>query len=98
MGDLSIPAQDVMLHGDNSPAVTLCKDPQSSDRTRHIDGKYKKIQEFIKNDVLSVEWIRTSLMLADSLTKQLPKPAFEDFRSDMGVLKLKTNHGNSHKE
>lgn len=95
MGDLSIPAKSTVLYGDNQSAVTVCKDPQSSDRTRHIDGKHKKIQEFIKNNVLTLQWIPTAEMLADCLTKQLPKPAFEDFRSKLGVLKppgLKSLH------
>lgn len=90
MGDFGIQASCTVLYGDNQSAITVCKDPQSSDRTRHICGKYLKVQELIKNEVLTVQWVPTTNMLADALTKQLPKPAFERFRSDIGIVKINT--------
>lgn len=89
MSDFGIKNNDTVLYGDNQSTVSICKDPQSSDRTRHIDGKFKKIQELIKNEVLRIKWIPTYEQLADCLTKQLPKPAFEQARADLGILKLK---------
>jgi hypothetical protein len=68
--------------------VKVCKDPQSSDRTRHIDGKYKIIQQLVKNEVLSVQWIPTKDMLADALTKQLCAPSFIEARTALGVLEI----------
>ena len=88
MQDLRIPVNSTVLYGDNQSAIAVCKYPQSSDRTRHIEGKYKKIQEFVKNDILRVEWVSNQDMLADGLTKQLARPAFEKFRNDIGVLMI----------
>ena len=83
--DFGIESELPILFGDNQSAVTICRDPQTSDRTRHISDSHKKIQEFVKDDVLAVKWIPTTDMLADCLTKQLPKPAFEKFRADVGL-------------
>jgi Reverse transcriptase (RNA-dependent DNA polymerase) len=88
MNDLGIDATNTVLYGDNTSCISVCKDPQSSDRTRHIDGRYKKIQEMVKNKVLSVKWISTKSMLADILTKQLCAAEFIKARSELGVLKI----------
>ena len=88
LGDIGITSDVPVLFGDNQSAITICRDPQSSDRTRHIDDVHKKVQELVKNEVLCVKWIPTAEMLADCLTKQLPKPAFEQFRTDIGVRPL----------
>jgi hypothetical protein len=71
MNDLGIDATNTVLYGDNTSCISVCKDPQSSDGTRHIDGKYKEIQELVKNIAITFEWIPTKSMLADCLTKQL---------------------------
>jgi hypothetical protein len=75
-------------HALPSYIIYLNKDPQSSDRTRHIDGKYKIIQQLVKNEVLSVQWIPTKDMLADALTKQLCAPSFIEARTALGVLEI----------
>lgn len=85
MGDIGILCDSSILFGDNQSAVSVCKDPQSSDPTRHISSHYKKVQELIKDDVLIVQWIPNREMLAGCLTKQLPKPAYESARSRLGV-------------
>jgi hypothetical protein len=89
MNDLGIDATNTVLYGDNTSCMSVCKDPQSSDRTRHIDGQYKKMQELVKNDVLSVKWIPTKSMLVDCLTKQLCGSVFTKARFELGVLDLK---------
>jgi hypothetical protein len=88
MADLGIDASDTVLYGDNMSCNKVCKDPRSSDRTRHIDGQFKKIQELIKNNVLSLKWISTKDMLADCLTKQLYGPEFVAARYELGVRKI----------
>lgn len=88
ISDISIESNLPVLFGDNQSAVTICRDPQTSDRTRHIDDVHKKVQELVKNEVLCVKWIPTAEMIADCLTKQLPKQAFEKLRDNIGVLPL----------
>jgi hypothetical protein len=88
MNDLGIDATNTVLYSDNTSCISVCKDPQSSDWTRHIDGQYKKIQELVKNNVLSVKWIPTKSMLAACLTKQLCGSEFIKARLELGVLDL----------
>jgi hypothetical protein len=90
MVDLGIKATETVLYGDNTSCIKVCKDPRdrSSDRTRHIDGQFKKVQELVKNNVLSLEGIPTKHMLADCLSKQLYGPEFVIARSALGVQKI----------
>ena len=90
MGHFGIHASCTVLYSDNQSAITICKDSQSSDRTRHICGKYLKVQDLIKKEVLTLQWVPTTSMLAYALTMQLPKPAFKRFRSDIGIIKMNT--------
>ena len=52
INDFGIQASNTVLYGDNTSCIDVCKDPQSSDRTRHIDGQFKKIQQMVKNQGL----------------------------------------------
>jgi hypothetical protein len=89
LSDLGIDATNPVLYGDKTSCISVCKDAQSSDRTRHIDGHCKKIQELVKSDVISVKWIPTESMLADCLTKQLSRSDFAKARLELGTLDLK---------
>ena len=60
------------LHGrlkcDNQSTVAIAHNPVSSDRSRHIKVKHRKIQELIQHQEMSVSWIPTNEQLADILT------------------------------
>jgi hypothetical protein len=86
--DLNIRATDVRLYGDNLSTLAIIRDPLATERTRHIDQKNKKIQEYVNNHTLSVHWVPTTEQLADCLTKQLPKGPFERARSELGVQRV----------
>jgi hypothetical protein len=68
MVDLGTKATETVLYRDNTSCSKVCKDPRSSDCTSHIDGQFKKVRELVKNNVLSLEWIPTKLMIAACLT------------------------------
>jgi hypothetical protein len=76
MVDSGVKASETVLYGDSTSCIKVCKDPRSSHRTCHIDGQFKKVQELGKNDILSLEWIPSKLMLADCLSQQLYGPEF----------------------
>jgi hypothetical protein len=89
MNDFGIDATNTVLYGENTSCISVCKDPQSSDQTHHTDGDYKKIQELVKNNVLSVKWIPTKSMLANCLTMQLCGSEFTKASLKLGVLDRK---------
>ena len=66
---------------DNFGCECLTKDEVLHTRTKHIDIRYHKIRELVKDGTVAIESCPTEEMVADILTKLLTKPKFEDFRA-----------------
>jgi hypothetical protein len=86
--DLQYVTTNVTLYCDNDSTIKLAKDPIASDRTKHIEIRYRKVQEFIENDDMQLHWVSTKNQLADIMTKALPRETFETLRSSIGVCKI----------
>jgi hypothetical protein len=74
-----------VLYEDNQGAIALAQNPKDHSRTKHIDIKFHYTREQIDNKTLEIRDCSTLDMLADTLTKGLPKPAFLKFRERMGI-------------
>jgi histone deacetylase 1/2 len=83
--DIQVPFQVTPLLCDNSSTVTLAKDPISSYRTKHIEVRYRKVQELVESKEVQVKWIPTDEQMADVFTKPLPRPAFNKFKKQLQV-------------
>ena len=77
-----------ILNEDNQGAIALSKNPKSHSRTKHIDIKYHYIRGAIEKKEIELAYCPTEKMIADILTKGLPKPKFEELRCLMGVEPL----------
>jgi hypothetical protein len=71
---------------DNNSAIALAHDPAFHARVKHIDIQYHFVREKIESAEVDVQHIPSCEMIADCLTKPLPKPLFEKFRDLMTVL------------
>jgi hypothetical protein len=71
MNDLGIDATNTVLCGDNTSCISVCKDAESSDRTRHFDGQCKKIQEIVKINVISANGFPQSPRLQTAQSSSL---------------------------
>jgi hypothetical protein len=70
---------------DNQGAIALAKNPQSHGRNKAIDMQHHFQREKVAKGDVKLEWIPTNKMVADGLTKALPKAEFVRFRSLLGV-------------
>ena len=64
----------VMLHGDNTGALSLAENPEHHGRAKHIDIKMHYIRQEVQNGSIQLGYVATRKMAADGLTKPLPGP------------------------
>ena len=68
--------QPTRIYGDNQGALSLVRNPELHARTKHIDVQYHYVRELKERGVITEEYIPTSEMAADCLTKPLKKDPF----------------------
>lgn len=85
--DPSAITEPTKIHGDNKGAVDLAKSGGYRRRTKHIDGRHHFLRSLIKEKRISIIKVSTEDMMADALTKALPRPKFERCIAPMGQRK-----------
>ena len=78
--------REMKMLGDNETSLTLTKDPESQNRTKHIDVMHHHVRELVEDRELAIEWIESSAMLADGLTKALPVGPFKKHRDKWSLV------------
>ena len=71
---------------DNQSTIAMTKNSRFHARTKHIDIRHHFVREAVEHQTISVKYIPTSENIADGLTKPLPRPAFELFVRNLGLL------------
>ncbi len=75
----------LQLKGDNQAALTLVKDAHVHERSKHIDVAYHHIRDLHKRNQIQVDFVPSQDMIADGLTKPLPRQMFERFVCQLGL-------------
>jgi hypothetical protein len=70
---------------DNQAAVAIVNSSKNVDKVRHELVKIHYIREKINNELVTVEYVPTDEMIADMLTKQLPRNQFKECRNELGL-------------
>lgn len=76
----------VNLKGDNQAALALIKDAHTHERSKHIDIAFHYVRMLWQKRRISVEFVGTSDMVADGLTKPKSGPAFQRFVNQLGLV------------
>jgi hypothetical protein len=77
--------QPTLLYEDNQGAIEISKNPKFHNRTKHIDITFHFIRERISSNEIKVVYCPSDDMLADIMTKGLPKERFEKLRNMLNV-------------
>jgi hypothetical protein len=75
----------VMIKGDNQSALALANNPVVSSRAKHVDVAYHFTRERVLLGDVTLSYIPTNEMVADTMTKALPAPQFKMCNAKMGV-------------
>ena len=63
----------------------MSKNPKFHARTKHIDIKHHFIRDKVESDELLLKYCPSSDMIANMLTKALPRTLFQKFRLMMNI-------------
>ena len=74
-----------LIYRDNQGAIALAKNSVFHGRTKHIDTQHHFVREKVADGMVELKYIHTSEMVADGLTKALPRNPFQRFRNAVGV-------------
>ena len=89
ISDIQVTSRDpTLLMEDNQGAISIAKNPVAHSRTKHIDIRYHYIREAIQEAIVNISYCPTEQMVADLLTKPLPKERFKELRDAMGMVEL----------
>ena len=76
-------ARPIPVYEDNQTCITIANNHMSQKRTRYIDIRYHFIRDYTKDGTIKLIYCETKRMLADILTKALPKPQHERLRNQI---------------
>lgn len=76
----------MQLFEDNQGTINITKNPVNHPGTKHIAVRYFAIRDWIQEDRLKVDYLPTSEMLADALTKPLNGTLLRKMCQGMGML------------
>ena len=83
--NLGLSTGTVLIMDDNQSTIKLLKNPVSSQRSKHIDVIYHFARERVARKEVEFQYISTDKMIADALTKPVPKAKLESCRTGMGL-------------
>ena len=69
--ELNIKIGSVRINVDNKAAIYNSKNETINPKSRHIDLRYHKIRELVRENKINIRYIKSQFNLADSLTKYL---------------------------
>ncbi len=70
---------------DNQGAICLATNPVAHKKSKHIQIRHHYIRECVADKSVELHYVPTADMVADLLTKALPKPAFQRLRKRLGI-------------
>ena len=63
----------------------MTKNPQFHGRSKHIEIKYHFVRDKVAEGIVEIQYCPTTEMIADMLTKALPKDVFAKLRVMIGL-------------
>ncbi|POM74643.1 Integrase catalytic core protein [Phytophthora palmivora] len=76
------------IRGDNKSCLYLTAKPGKHSKTKHIQNKFHLVRHLVEDEQLRRRHVGTKDMIADIMTKPLPREQFERCRDGMKVLRI----------
>ena len=79
LSELIYPINYILIKSDNISTINLAYNPEYHQRTKHTALRYYYVRQEIEKGNIKVEYLPTTEMPADGLTKPLPNTKFQQF-------------------
>ncbi len=76
------------IKSDSESVLNLMKNPLFHNKTKHIGIQYYFTTELVGKGDVSFVFCRTAFMVADSLTKAIPREKIEFCRDEMALTRV----------
>lgn len=86
LNQLGAGLETIKIFGDNQGSHALSRTTAFHARSKHIDIQYHFVREKVLLKEIEIEYIPTADMVADALTKTLPRVPFVNLCSGMGIF------------
>ena len=77
------PTAATVLYEDNDACIRMVANRVVSARNKHVELRAHFIRQLYNDGSIVLKYIPTAHQIADALTKSLPRPAFERFRTSL---------------
>ena len=92
LDSIGIPEKSHILFGDNKGALALARQHVYRPRTKHIHVREQYITHMVESGQCLIEYISTRDMIADALTKPLPREPLERHARLIGLVFQESSH------
>ncbi|KAG3230861.1 hypothetical protein PI124_g24042 [Phytophthora idaei] len=75
----------IKIYEDNQGSIALAKNPEFHKRTKHIDIRYHFVREKVEDSQVVLQYVSTTDMLSDIMTKAITAVQFEVLRNKLGI-------------
>ena len=83
-----MPTEPTFILQDNQSTIALAHNPINYGRMKHINIQHHFIRECMENRTICLEYLSTERMMADALTKALPRVKFNLCIENMSLMEL----------
>ena len=75
----------ITLYIDNTSTICIANNSATTKRSKHMDVRYHYVREEVNSLHIKTVHCPTVEMIADILTKPVPRPRYDKLRSKLGV-------------
>lgn len=75
----------ITVFNDNQSAIKIVNNRQHHKRTKHIEVRHHFLRQAVEDGAIKIEYRSTNSMIADIMTKPLPKDKHNGFLKDLGI-------------
>ena len=79
------PTPSVSMHCDFQAAISIVKNKAFNGKNKHIRLRHEVVKQLLKDGIISIDYVKLKVNLADPLTKPLRRKLILETSSGMGL-------------